>query len=121
MRRAIALALVGAGAIGLRREPQVFREATSPDGTWSVAVLRQKNPLYPILEGVSVIVRVQDAGKNTLHEQKISWPDRWDDVEDRFYDVTCSNESLSVGPRYWDGEKGTHFRLEKKTLPNRAP
>lgn len=95
--------------------PRVYRKATSPDATWSVTVVRKRTALPPI-EGVDVIVQVEDARGQIVFEQTIDNRDLWSDVDDRYPEVVCQNDEIRIGPRWWDGKQSTYFRLRKKDL-----
>ena len=55
----------------------VYRRQVSPDGTWSVAVVRQKSSVIPFMEGINVTVQVDDAAGNVLTRRVIDNVDIW--------------------------------------------
>jgi hypothetical protein len=95
--------------------PHVYRTATSPDGSWSVTVLRKRSAPPP-LEGVDVIVRVPDPKENILVDRVIDNRDIWSDVDDRYPDVSCSNDEIGIGPGWWNGKEMAYWRLTKTDL-----
>ena len=98
----------------------VFRCEISPDGSWSVTVLRQKDNVIPFTEGINVTVQVEDAAGNLLTRRVIDNVDIWSDVDDKYPDITIDDERIRIGPGYWDGEKRTYFELTKNDLEERA-
>jgi hypothetical protein len=116
---------VSAVAIVLRHftdeytRPHVYRHVTSPDGSWSATVLRQR--VSPYLEGVDVIVRIEDQDGQTLHEARIDNRDLWEDVDERYPEVLIDNDRLRLGPKYWDGQREGYYELRRRDLTMNRP
>ena len=94
-------------------QTHVYKSAISPDGSWSVTVLR-KHTAPPPMEGVNVIVRVKDSDGKTIFEEVIDNRDLWADVDGRYPDVICENNEIKIGPKWWDGDKFTYYTINKK-------
>jgi hypothetical protein len=120
MRTRVALYLSAAIVLGCSvwwwdfSRPHVYRHAVSPEGTWSVTVLRQRVP--PYVEGVDVIVRAQDLRGRVLYHEKIDNRDLWPDVDDRYPEVSIDERTARIGPGYPDGEAEGYFVLRKAEL-----
>jgi hypothetical protein len=99
--------------------PSVYRHVTSPKGTWSVTVLRKR--VSPFIEGVDVIVRVEDKDGRILFQETIDRRDLWSDVEMRYPTVLIDEQRILIGPHYWDANQ--FFTLDKSDLElgNRIP
>lgn len=95
--------------------PHVYRKAISPDGSWSVTVLRKRSAPPP-MEGVDVIVRVHDAKGRILLNRVIDNRDLWSDVDDRYPNVACGNDEIKIGPEWWNGKETTYWCLKKTDL-----
>jgi len=108
----IALA-VGASWYAETR-PQIYKSAVSPDGVWSVNVYRQRT--FPWFEGVAVIVEIKDNKNRVIYKETIDNRDVWQDVEERYPELVCTNEEVKIGPGFWDGQKRTYFVLKRKEL-----
>ena len=76
---------------------QLYRQATSPDGTWSVQVHRRYT--FPLFT-VDVIVTAKRQDGTVLFHHKIDNRDLWQDVDQRYPDVICTNDEIRIGPRY---------------------
>jgi hypothetical protein len=97
--------------------PHAYRHAISPDGNWSVTVFRQRVP--PYIEGVAVIVRVQDSKGHLLYYDKITTCDLWSDVEKLCSEVLIDDQRIMIGPDYWG--PNDYFQLTKKDLEQGRP
>src|SRR5690349_13007428 len=86
-----ALALPAFGVFGCWQlvRPQVYRTAVSPDGAWSVTVLRQRCSPY-ITDGVDVIVELRDRHGHLLRRETIGNEDLWGDVDGMYPTVECT-------------------------------
>jgi hypothetical protein len=94
-------------------QAHVYKSSISPDGSWSVTVLR-KHTAPPPFEGVDVIVRVNDSDGTIILEETIDNRDLWNDVESRYPDVICENNQIRIGPKWWNGIEFDYYRLNKK-------
>ena len=91
--------------------PQLYKQATSPDGSWSVQVHRcQTFPMF----NVDVIVTELLEDGTVLFNDRIDRRDLWEDVDERYPDVICENDEIRLGPSYWDGTKLTYFTIKKE-------
>lgn len=96
--------------------PKLYRSAQSPDRGWKVTVTRARNPLYPLVDGVDVIVEVQDASGNRLLKDTIDSRDRWGEVEERYPEVVCRDDSILVGPGWFDGQRSGYYSIARVGL-----
>jgi hypothetical protein len=94
--------------------PRVYKTASSPDGSWSVTVFRQREHAFPLKEGVEVTVVVTDSSGRILLRKVIDSRDVWEDVDLRYRDVICKNDEILVGPDWWDGKQSTYYRITKR-------
>ena len=91
--------------------PQLYKQATSPDGSWSVQVHRcQTFPMF----NVDVIVTELLEDGTVLFNDRIDRRDLWEDVDGRYPDVICENDEIRLGPGYWDVTKLTYFTIKKE-------
>ncbi len=88
------LALAGGVEWWQFTRPHVYRKAVSPDGSWSVTVLRQR--VYPYVQGVDVIVEIRDRTGQLLDRETIGNEDLWEDVDEMYPMVECTNDSVHV-------------------------
>jgi hypothetical protein len=91
--------------------PHLYKQATSPDGSWSVQVHRRHT--FPYLEGVDVIVTATRQDGTVLFHDVIDNRDIWQDVDEQYRDVICENDEIRLGPEYWDGTNHTYFVIKK--------
>ena len=76
---------------------QLYKQATSPDGSWSVQVHRcQTFPMF----NVDVIVTALLESGTVLFNDRIDRRDLWEDVDERYPDVICENDEIRLGPGY---------------------
>ncbi len=94
--------------------PRVYKTASSPDGSWSVTVLRQRKYANPLREGIDVSIVLTDATGKTLLRKTIDTRDLWHDVDVGYRDVICRNDEVLLGPQYWDGTQLTYFKMNKR-------
>jgi hypothetical protein len=111
----VAVLLITAVSWWWQMRPHVYRAATSPDGSWSVTVLRKRSAPPP-MEGIDVIVRVKNAKGIVLLDQVIDNRDIWTDVDDRYPDISCMNDEIRIGPKWWNGKEMAYWSLKKKDL-----
>jgi hypothetical protein len=95
--------------------PHVYRHETSPDGSWSVTVLRQRQP--PYVESVDITARIQDNMGRVLFDEKIDNRDCWSDVDADYAVVMIDDERVRLGPLDWQ-KAGVHFELLKSDPNN---
>jgi hypothetical protein len=85
----------------------------SPDGGWRVNVMRTRNPLYPLVDGVEVTVEVRSASGKVMLRDAIDSRDRWEDVEARYPEVVCRDDSILVGPGWFDGQQSGYYSVAR--------
>src|SRR4029078_13185531 len=96
--------------------PQLYRAQSSADGGWSVRVLRSRNVLYTIVDGVKVGVEGRGRWDELLLRDLIDSRDRWDEVEERYPVVICRNDSILVGPHWSDGTRSRYYWVARDGL-----
>jgi hypothetical protein len=99
------------GSFWTYTRPQIYKQARSPDRSWTVQVFRKHTP--PYLEGVAVIVRVIDSKGDTVLNKVIDHRDLWMDVDERYPEVICENDEIRVGPKWWNGTEFDYYRIRK--------
>jgi hypothetical protein len=90
--------------------PEVYRYATSSDGTWSAAIIRKQTSIAGTTD---VILRVQDQQGRVLWQRRIDERDLWSDVDAGPYsELLIDADRIRVGPDFW--ADGSYFELGRE-------
>jgi hypothetical protein len=108
----VPLAVIGVVWYGWA-SPKLYRSTQSPDGGWRVNVMRRRNPLYPLVDGVEVTVEVRSGSGKLMLRDAIDSRDRWEDVEARYPEVVCRDDSILVGPGWFDGHQSRYYSVAR--------
>ena len=82
--------------------PQLFRTATSPDGSWTVEIWRQAVFGYPYNQEVNVFMVVKNADGQVVKRENIEIVDLWEDVETRISECQITNTEIRIRYTYGD-------------------
>jgi hypothetical protein len=74
--------------------PQIYLHATSPDGTWSATVIRQRTSFVGLTD---VTLLVHDETGRIRWQQRIDERDIWEDVDERYPNIWIDNDRVRVG------------------------
>jgi hypothetical protein len=90
--------------------PEVYRQATSPDGSWSAVIIRKQKSIFG---NTDVILRVKHREGGVVWQHRIDERDLWEDVDrdSRFSELLIDAERIRVGPDFW--AEGSYFELHR--------
>jgi hypothetical protein len=77
------------------KRPEIYKQATSPDGTWSATVSRR---LSNVISGeTEVLLEIADRKGKVVWTNQIDSRSVWEDVESRWPKLTVDNDRVQVG------------------------
>lgn len=95
---------------------EIVNTSISSDGKIVVSVMGVPNRLYPLVDGVDVVVIAATHAGETTIKKTIDTCDRWGDLKTQYRDIFFKDDNVFIGPEYWNGKKFTYFVISTSKL-----
>jgi hypothetical protein len=76
--------------------PRLVSSATSPDGSLTVEVFRQRDPSYSLYVGAVMHARVYDGQNRLVYEKLIGSDGAWNELDDAFEEIVFEGDHIRI-------------------------